>query len=650
MARKLKVEVQMDDKKATAALGNLEKKGKGVGTSLSKGLGGVQATLGQIAIAAAAVAAAYKSIEFVINTIDEEAASQRRLATAMKATGQFTDGAFASLKNYAGELQQATTFGNELLQNLLANAIAMGASNDEAEKMVKAAISISETYGLDVTGAVALVSKTVESSTNALVRYGVNVDKTTTRGEQLDDVMRQVAAGFELAKDKANTMKGAAKKLSNTFGDLIETIVGGPESIVEGLLAFDVATNVVTDTLNTDLTPAIWDANTASSGLASTMLGSATAAQTWAFSLAVVVGLLQDIAQGPGNLRQAAIEGAMLGTADASRADIDELEKLSKTIALTDEQKIRLHNLRQQVAEAGTIDTDPTKFILPATVRNVEELLAAFEKLNVARAGGSTPHTPPVVVKDEDKTGKQKVAQYRTEVALVKELLGLDRTGLEVLQDKSAELRDAITYHELLGDISDDQLKTLKTDLQTYQTIVALKLGPMLEADRDRLEGKILDKMRQQEDEMQAQADAVTDRVASARELLNIFSPGAVAEDADALIQMFDDAGSALDSKMQEALRNYEKEWEAQGYDTTFDDVVEAAKALGVDTSGLKPIDMNTTATNNNTDAINAWTAAMGGVPSFRQAGGATGGAPTTFTGGSTYGGLRGSGGCGPEG
>jgi len=181
--------------------GNLKKIGKSMSMSL---------TLPLTAFAAASVKA-----------FDTQAKAEAKLSTALK--GNKT--AFKELTTQARELQKVTIFGDEetiAAQSMLAS---MGLEEEAIKRLTPLIQDMATAKGMNLSAAADLVAKSVGSSTNALSRYGIQIEGEVGSTERLNSAAEALSKQFEgQAKAAAKAGAGGLKQLQNRFGDLMEQV------------------------------------------------------------------------------------------------------------------------------------------------------------------------------------------------------------------------------------------------------------------------------------------------------------------------------------------------------------------------------------------------------------------------------------------
>lgn len=185
-----------------------------------KAAGGAMVTSLKVGAVAAAAAigtfsvAAYKAVQ-AANEVD---AIEKQLATALGYTSQ-------ALLDQAGALQKVTTFGDDQIVQAQA-MIAMFVKDEEQIKAAtRATLDFAAAKGVDLKTAADLISKTLGSSTNALSRYGIQVEGAVGSTERLESLTKGMAEAFGgQAAAAAETFGGKLTQVSNIYGDLWEEI------------------------------------------------------------------------------------------------------------------------------------------------------------------------------------------------------------------------------------------------------------------------------------------------------------------------------------------------------------------------------------------------------------------------------------------
>jgi len=174
--------------------------------------------------------------------VQEEA--ELSLAAAIRATGKESEISAESITALASELQGVTTYGDEATIAAAALAQNLGNLSQQQLRVITPQIQdFASAMGMDLNSAAQLIGKTLGSSTNALARYGIEIDNSLTGSERLaavSEVLDQKFGGF--AETMGQTASAALTQYSNAMGDLKEQIGEGAlgffEPIVRGATRF----------------------------------------------------------------------------------------------------------------------------------------------------------------------------------------------------------------------------------------------------------------------------------------------------------------------------------------------------------------------------------------------------------------------------
>ena len=147
MADDIKIELVLDSQGVVKGLKKVEGKGKDTGEKLGKGIAsGVSAKAALIggAVAAAiggvAIISAVKKLKDVFVDVVEAAIVQddavKKLNNSLITTGQYSEETSRDLQNFASQLQNVTTFGDEGTLAQLAFAQSLGATAEQSKSIV----------------------------------------------------------------------------------------------------------------------------------------------------------------------------------------------------------------------------------------------------------------------------------------------------------------------------------------------------------------------------------------------------------------------------------------------------------------------------------------------------------------------------------
>lgn len=157
--------------------------------------------------------------------VQEDAVTSLR--AALEVTGKQGSASLDLLTRHAAELQQVTTKGDEAIIAATASLTQLAVELNAAElaRAQSAIIGIADTFLKgDVENAALLVGKSIGSTTNALTRYGIQLDAAASQQQKLAAIVEQSNKFFEVSKARAENVAGATQQLTNAWGDLKEAI------------------------------------------------------------------------------------------------------------------------------------------------------------------------------------------------------------------------------------------------------------------------------------------------------------------------------------------------------------------------------------------------------------------------------------------
>lgn len=166
-----------------------------------------------------------------LNAVTDAAAVQEdainAINTAMKISGEFSADAAQGMQDFASGIQESTKFGDEAILQQLALAKSFGATNEQAQDAVTAAVEFAAATGKSLEEANRQVSKTLGGFAGELGEINPAIKALTSEqlkaGEATKILIEQFGGS---AQAQINTFSGAVAQTSNTFGDLLEEIGG----------------------------------------------------------------------------------------------------------------------------------------------------------------------------------------------------------------------------------------------------------------------------------------------------------------------------------------------------------------------------------------------------------------------------------------
>lgn len=234
---KVAVELSIEEQKALRAITDLQNKIGDFSKKSVKQFGKLDAAVGVFAgnLASKAVtgslsliadgfrAIANNAKDFV-NAANIQEVAVNDLNTALALTGKYSKAASTDLQAYASELQNLTGVGDEVIlknQALIQNIAQL--SNQELKQATRAAIDLSAAFGKDLATTSQIVAKAINGKSDALRKFGINIEKSSNQAEQYNNVMKALAQFSGSAESKLQTFAGASQALDGRIGDLKES-------------------------------------------------------------------------------------------------------------------------------------------------------------------------------------------------------------------------------------------------------------------------------------------------------------------------------------------------------------------------------------------------------------------------------------------
>jgi hypothetical protein len=205
----------------------------------------------QMSVALTAPITAFAGVS--VRAFAKQEDAERKLASAIRATGGEVDANMARFTAFATEMQRLTVVGDETTLGLLQLATAQGLSADASERAVRNAIAMQSAFNVGAESAIRMTTALEQGDATMLRRYIPALRGVTDEAEMLAKAHEILSGAFEIAQDEALTFGGQVAQLRNAFGDFQEQVGAviakglGPfvrraQLMVEQLQAMDEAT------------------------------------------------------------------------------------------------------------------------------------------------------------------------------------------------------------------------------------------------------------------------------------------------------------------------------------------------------------------------------------------------------------------------
>ena len=400
-----------------------------------------------------------------IRGVTEAAAQQEEAVNALNVSlqtaGTFSQEASESFQELARSLQANSRFGDEVILQQAALARNYTRSNEEAEKLIKTSIDLSEATGISLDSAVRNLGKTLSGLTGELGEAVPIIRGLTTEqlkaGEAID-VLAQRFGGAALGATR--TFSGALAQLQNTFGDFLESV---GSSITQSPVIINLF-NALSKTFESLTKNLSGSSNVFDDFLKNLVINSAAAVNAIIDSFEVVLQIPDFFSFIWLEIKASTISfineffriiepvsgfiDRIFGQAGASRAAIEQNEKL-------------LEDINKQLEQLGKSSIEGSKGFDIARA-SVDEFITSFQNLNaVSQTVAAVDQSPAGPVAEAVSKDLQKLRDK------VKQLQMETREAInESFFNAESVLQGTPSVFETLSDKGTKSLKALQAELQ----------------------------------------------------------------------------------------------------------------------------------------------------------------------------------------
>jgi hypothetical protein len=180
------------------------------------------AMIGQVATVAFTALAAV--ITKAVMDYREQEKAVNALTQAMVRSGVYTKELKQDYLDQATALQKLTTFGDEQIIAAQAAAQQQIGNTKITKEMTLAILDFAQAQGMDAASAANLVGKAIGTSTNALARYGIEINTSASSTDKMAQAIQGLNSKFGGQAQAAASGLGALAQLKNIFSDISETL------------------------------------------------------------------------------------------------------------------------------------------------------------------------------------------------------------------------------------------------------------------------------------------------------------------------------------------------------------------------------------------------------------------------------------------
>jgi hypothetical protein len=169
-----------------------------------------------------------KFVGVMEDAVSEAAAQEKQeklLASAMQQRGIYTEELFKRNVELANSLQRLTVYQDDQILQAQTILTQMGVESSQLESVTKATLDLASAKRMDLASAADIVGKSIGTSTNALSRYGVQINNVTTSTERAAKITERISQLFGgSAQAEAKTFSGSILQLKAQWSDMLESL------------------------------------------------------------------------------------------------------------------------------------------------------------------------------------------------------------------------------------------------------------------------------------------------------------------------------------------------------------------------------------------------------------------------------------------
>lgn len=235
--KNVNIKIKADAKDANSAIDKVSSKlnelkkrlGKNKSANLVTSFSGIVKAFGL-------VTSAIKNAGAVIKDLNETALVQikaeKQLETAAKNNPYLNAQSVSQLKNFASELQNIGTIGDEQLLPLMAQLAAAGRTQTEIQDIMSAALDVSASGAMSMESAVKNLNKTFSGLSGELGESVPQIKNLTKEQLKNGEAVKVIAKQYKGMAEETAKATGSGIQLSNAVGDLKEQLGMGWAKII----------------------------------------------------------------------------------------------------------------------------------------------------------------------------------------------------------------------------------------------------------------------------------------------------------------------------------------------------------------------------------------------------------------------------------
>lgn len=235
--KNVNIKIKADAKDANSAIDKVSSKlnelkkrlGKNKSANLVTSFLGIVKAFGLVTSAIKNAGAAIKDLN---ETALVQIKAEKQLETAAKNNPYLNAQSVRQLKNFASELQNIGTIGDEQLLPLMAQLTAAGRTQAEIQEIMSAALDISASGVMSMESAVKNLNKTFSGLSGELGESVPQIKNLTKEQLKNGEAVKVIAEQYKGMAEETAKATGSGQQLSNAIGDLKEQLGMGFAAII----------------------------------------------------------------------------------------------------------------------------------------------------------------------------------------------------------------------------------------------------------------------------------------------------------------------------------------------------------------------------------------------------------------------------------
>ena len=227
------IKIDSDTKGAESGINKISKELNSFANNVKKGPLDNAAKLGAavtgVGTAFSAVTGAIKAASAAIHECTEayniQAKAERQLEVAAKNNPYLNNTNVTNLKNYAAQLQELTTYGDEQLLPMMAELAASGRTEEQIMQVMGAAVDVAASGTMSLDAAVSALNKTYSGTAGTLGKTNAQIKALTEDELKNGDAVKIMAEQYKGMAEETTKATGSTEQLKNLF-DKIKKIKG----------------------------------------------------------------------------------------------------------------------------------------------------------------------------------------------------------------------------------------------------------------------------------------------------------------------------------------------------------------------------------------------------------------------------------------